>query len=116
MRPICQLALQLVARRDWRVVLLQIGSSSASLIGKGGTKRTHNNDHSGLLIDGITKLVKADIPVYFLVHWMEGNISTEPVLVKGEKQLTIDGLLQEIWGIEEDTRYYVIASKQVGSL
>ena len=92
-----------------KAFLLQIGSSSASLVGKGGAKKTHNNDHSELFISGLQTLLNREecTSVSFLVHWMKGLIALEQVHVKQEKNIGISELSIVIRNVEEDTLYIV---------
>jgi hypothetical protein len=95
--------------RSWKAILVQIGSSSASLIGKGGARKTHNNDHTELLISGITALLERQecASLSFLVHWMHGYITTEEIPLQCDKRIELSALLQSLIELEDDVRYTV---------
>lgn len=94
---------------NWATYLLQVGSSSASLLCKGVIRRTHNNDHSEVLLSGIQALLKNEnVPsLSFLVHWMHGYITTEEIPVKTEKHVGLPDLPHILLDTEEDVRYTV---------
>ncbi len=96
-------------KHSWMPVLLQVGSSSASLIGKGGLRRTHNNDHTAILVSGIQRLLENEgcFSVSFLAHWMQGRIDQEQIVLKGEKQINLSEIAQSLLEVEEDVRYLV---------
>jgi hypothetical protein len=100
--------------RSWKVVMLQVDSGSSSLIGQAGVKRTHNNDHTGLLIAGIEALLEREEceAVVFLGHWMRGYITQETVTVQGEKRLEVSLLAEELLKLEEDVRYTVYRQRK----
>ena len=96
--------------RDSRsAFLVQIGSSSASLVGKGGLRRTHNNDHSALLVAGIRTLMENEAchSITFLLHWMQGFVSKEDIPIKNEQTVNIADLADAVLNIAEDVRYKV---------
>lgn len=95
---------------SWSAYLLQIGSSSASLLGKGSTRKTHNSDRSELFISGIQSLMinPACSSVSFLVHWMQGLIAAEEITIKQEQQIRLQDTAQFVLNLEEDVRYVVL--------
>lgn len=94
---------------SWTAVLLQIGSSSASLIGKSSLRKTHNNDHSDLLISGIQSLLQEEdcFSLSILVHWMHGYIIDEEIALQGDKHIHELALPEELLKFEEDVRYTI---------
>jgi hypothetical protein len=95
--------------KDLAAALIQIGSSSAFLVGRGGVKRTHNNDRRALLLDGVRSIYEANAgcTISLLLHAMRGLIATEPVLVREEIRLDL-GRWEAIGGeLEEDVRYRI---------
>jgi len=94
-------------RNKWRATFLQIGFCSAKLIGKGAIKKTHNNDKSPLLIAGLQRLLADENcpSVCFLGHWMQGSISEEEFLLRGQEQIIVAQLPEVLERLEEDTRY-----------
>ena len=97
-------------KHSWKATLLQIGSSSASLIGKAGVRRTHNNDLTVLLIAGIQVLLqdKSCSSLSFLVHWMEGHIKTENIPIRSEQSFQLPDLTRVVSSLDEDVRYTVL--------
>ena len=95
--------------RKYKAFLLQIGSSSATLIGKGGARKTHNNDHSELLISGLQSLLIREecSSVSFLAHWTEGMIAVEQVPVLQVITIAVSDLQNTIRNFKEDTLYIV---------
>jgi hypothetical protein len=100
----------------WLATILQIGSSSASLIGKAGARRTHNNDHTGLFISGIQALLANEncTSVSILAHWMHGYITTEQIPLRDEISLERSALTQAFSELEEDVRYTVLKQVPTG--
>jgi len=98
---------------SWKAVLLQIGSSSASLIGKAGVRRTHNNDHTGLFVAGIEALLEGENcgSISFLAHWMRGHIESEEVKLRDSQCIMLSGIQKVIDALEEDVRYTVSKSR-----
>ena len=90
---------------------MQVGSSSASLVGKAGVRRTHNHDHTQMLVSCLELLIADDScpSMAFLLHWMHGRIDTEPVIARREERVSPDCLSQTIDLIDEDVRYVVCA-------
>ena len=94
----------------WSSFLLQVGSSSASLIGKGSAKKSHNNDHSELLVSGIQKIFdETDChSLSLLAHWMEGYITTEQIALADEQEILIADLPRALLSLAENIRYTII--------
>ena len=96
---------------ECRPVLLQTGIGSASLVGKAAARRTHNNDHTGLFVSGLDRLLnsgKCD-QLAFLLHWFSGYITTEEVRVTDVRTVAESKLLATVLTTEEDVRYVVSA-------
>lgn len=98
-------------RKDaWDAYLLQVGSSSASLIGKGSARKNARiNDQSDYFALGVESLMETEeyLSLSFLAHWMHGYIETEAVSVHAEKSVEHTQLRCLLLNLEEDTRYLV---------
>ncbi|HEY3332805.1 MAG TPA: hypothetical protein VGK19_22420 [Capsulimonadaceae bacterium] len=96
-------------RSSWVAYTLQIGSSSASLVGKGAIRRTHNNDKSALLISGVEALLGCEnVPsITLLLHWMSGWIQNEEVHATCEERVRIENLPETVETMQSDVRYIV---------
>jgi hypothetical protein len=99
----------------WRSYLLQIGSSSASLVGKGSVRKTHNSDRSAVLVSGIQALLamRACSSISFLLHWVRGHLATEEVTAKRQELLNATDLPLIVASLEEDVRYVVTGAVHV---
>ena len=95
---------------SWSAALLQIGSSSASLIGKANLKETRNNDHSQLFVSGIQTLFENEYcsSLSFLVHWMRGYLTREEIALRREEHIELSALSRTLPELEEDVRYTVV--------
>lgn len=95
---------------SWPVYILQIGSSSASLVGKGSAKKNAAiNRQAQHFIAGVESLLEnnATLSLSFLLHWMTGIIASEEVVVRQQKFVHLTDLAEAISAIEEDVRYLI---------
>ena len=101
--------------RSWSAVLLQIGSSSAFLVGIANIKKTHNNDRTELLLSGINALMeREECPSLTLLgHWMRGYISTEDVPIEAEKRIDLSVLSGVVSDFEVNIRYTVFSQSAI---
>ena len=97
---------------EWRPYLMQVGSSSASLIGKGGIKRTRNNDHRHILVDGVNRILSdhPDAAAAVVVHWMTGRVDAEAVGILRDVRLNIREWTELGGELFEDVRYIISAT------
>jgi hypothetical protein len=95
--------------KQWPSYVLQIGFSSAKLVGPFPARRTHNNDRSGLLVSGIQSLLAdASCPsIAFVLHWFKGHLATEIIPLKDERTVCLTDLARSIYELDEDVRYVV---------
>jgi hypothetical protein len=96
---------------NWSAYILQIGSSSASLIAKGAIKKNSPNyDRSSLFVSGILSLLaRTKLPsICFLAHWMHGYITTEEVVLQDKEDVVISNLHEVMKNIREDVQYTVL--------
>lgn len=101
----------------WEACLLQVGSSSASLIGRGSIKKNARiNDQKDYFVLGVEKLIETEnyLSLSFLVHWMHGLIDTEAVDVRDERNIDKLQLRHFIPSMEEDVRYLVSNAEDQG--
>ena len=94
----------------WRVFNLQVGSSSASLIGRGAIKvSARNNDRTGLFISGLEALLEEDnrLSLCILIHWMSGSMTTEKFDVSEERPLSLMSFKRDISILQENIRFLV---------
>jgi hypothetical protein len=95
--------------KQWPSYFLQVGSSSAKLVGPFPARRTHNNDRSDLLVSGLQSLLAAVAcpSVTFLFHWFKGCLQTETIPLKDERTVGLTDLARSIYDLDEDVRYVV---------
>ena len=95
---------------SWPVYIIQSGSSSASLVGKGSLKKNATiNRQAQHFITGVENLLEnnATLSLSFLLHWMTGIIASEEVVVRQQKLVHLTDLAASISVIEEDVRYLI---------
>ncbi len=95
---------------SWLVYILQSGSSSASLVGKGSAKKNAAiNRQAQHFVTGVETLLgdNATLSLSFLLHWMTGIIASEEIIVRQQKVIHLTDLATSMSAIEEDVRYLI---------
>lgn len=96
--------------QGWNAYLLQVGSSSASLInGEPKKKNLHDVSCPALFVSGINTLIEEGScsSVNFLIHVMLGLIDVEKIRVREQKAIKLIDLAQSLPSSQEDVRYTV---------
>jgi hypothetical protein len=96
--------------REWVAYILQVGSSSASLINRGVEKKSSSKtNRPELFVSGIRTLLEdgSCSSVTFLMHLMFGLIKTEKICVQEQKVIKLADLAQSMLFLQEDIRYLV---------
>lgn len=94
---------------SWKLYSLRTGAGSEKLLGQvGKSRRTHNNDKSQLLIDGVEKFLKMNGgQVVFFYHLFRGHFATEEAVVAGREAFDFETFRITFQQLESDTVYLV---------